>query len=277
MIFAVAPSVTNGTQAVSGTFTVSGENQSGTSLTVASASGLEEGMYVAYSVTTGSDSNATTTNYGPYKITAISGTTLTLAENMGASPTDKSILTVTQDNANLNPTTVGSVSFDRWIEVAKSGETDVLREIEQLVFGDGVTELSYTSTQTASWGATGIVMVDNITGTTLADLMQSTTTDEIFSGGGGIDHFVIEEANGDDIISDFVAGAGGDVLTLRLGAGDTDGINATNTDTVAEILARGTQQGDDTVFDMGQGHSVTLTGVRLTDMVDGNFEIVETF
>jgi len=106
--------------------------------------------------------------------------------------------------------------------------------------------------------------------------MRSTSPDEVFTGGSGADHFVFADGNGDDSVTDFSAGAGGDVLTLVLGVGDTDGLNATNADTVAEILARGTQQGDNTVFDLGQGHSVTLTGVRLTDLVASNFEIVAT-
>lgn len=278
MIFAVTPAVTNGTTAVSGTFAVSSDaNQSGTSLKVASATGLTVGMYVAYSVTSGSGESATTTNYGPYEITAISGTTLTLSESLGASPATGATLTVTQDNPNQNPTTVTAVTYDRWVEVSKGGETDTLRGIEQLAFDDGAYDLSFVSEQTATWGASGIVTVDAITGTGLADLVRAAAGDELFTGGAGADHFLFEDGNGDDSIADFVAGSGGDVFILLLGADDTDGINGTGVDTIAELLAKGTQQGDDTVFDLGQGHSVTLTGVRLTDLVNANFEVVETF
>lgn len=89
MLFAVIPTVSNGTHAVSGTYTVNGADQSGKTLVVNSETGLTTGMFVSYAVTT---TGSSTTTYGPYKIEAISGTSLTLADSLGASPANATTL-----------------------------------------------------------------------------------------------------------------------------------------------------------------------------------------
>ncbi len=276
---AVSASVSNGTHAVTGSFAVGDANQSGTTLTVASATGLAAAMNVSYSVTTGSGTSAVTTVYGPYEIASISGSTLTLSQSMGASPGAGATLTVTQDNTDTT-LAAGNITYDRWFEVAtKTGtvETDTLRGVEQLVFSDGSMDLSFKTSQKAVFAATGMTTVTQIVGTDLADVMYSSTADEIFSGGLGSDHFVFADKNGSDEIRSFTAGSSGDLITLILGNADVDGLNATGVDTASEALAKAAQQGSDVVIDLGEGNSVTLVGVLIDDLVAANFEVTRVF
>ena len=273
---AIAATTGNGTHSVTGSFAVSSDaSQTGSSLKVASATGLSAGMLVSYAVTAGT----TSTSYGPYKIASISGTTLTLTESMGASPSAGSALTVFASNTDTSLAT-GSVAYDRWFEVATKTvnvETDTLREIEQLVFSDGVMDLSFKTSEKAVFGVTGLTTVIQIQGTDLADVMRSSSANEIFTGGSGADHFVFADGSGTDEIRGFVAGSSGDRITLLLGVGDSDGLNATGVDTTSEALARASQQGGDVMIDLGAGNSIKLTGVMLDDLRTANFEVVAAF
>jgi hypothetical protein len=138
-------------------------------------------------------------------------------------------------------------------------------------------DLSFKTSKTAAWGATGLEVSTLFTGTALSDLMVSTAANEVFVGMNGSDHYVIPDAAGIDTIKDFLTGAGGDVLTLLLGIGDTDGLNGSGVDTVAEALAKGSQQGADTVFDFGAGNTVRLVGVTLNELTADNFEVMPSF
>jgi Ca2+-binding RTX toxin-like protein len=277
---AVSAAASNGTHAVSGSFAVFGDNQSGSSLVVASATGLAAGMYVSYSVTTGSGASAVTTQYGPYQIASISGSTLTLDQSLGASPASSATLTVTQDNTDTT-LAAGTVSYDRWFEVSSGSspnvETDTLRQVEQLVFSDGVTDLSFKNGQKAAFGSSGLATVLQIQGTDLADVMRSSSANEIFSGGLGADHFVFSDGSGQDEIRDFVVGADGDRITLVLGAGDSDGLNATGVNTATLALARASQQGNDVMIDLGAGNSLKLIGVSVDGLLAANFEVINAF
>ena len=82
------------------------------------------------------------------------------------------------------------------------------------------------------------------------------------------DHSGVDQARG------FVAGSGGDVLSILLGSNDTDGLNGTGVDTVAEIMAHAAQQGSDTWVDLGAGNSILLVGVSSSSLTSANFEIV---
>lgn len=171
------------------------------------------------------------------------------------------------------------VQYERWFEVSASDTgTDRLSNVEQVVFSDGAVDLSFKTFQTAAWSTGGTVKVSTLyTGTSLSDLMVSSDADEVFMGMGGADHFAFGDGSGVDSIKDFRAGAAGDVITLLLGDGDTDGLNGTGVDTVAEVMARGTQRGADTVFDFGSGNTVRLVGVLLQDLATDNFEVVASF
>ena len=126
----------------------------------------------------------------------------------------------------------------------------------------------------AEMSATGISTTWKVKGTTLADLLTGTDENEIFYGYDGSDHIVLADDSGTDQARGFVAGAGGDVLSILLGADDTDGLNGNGVDTITEVIAQASQQGDDTVIDLGAGNQITLVGVTSSDLVDANFEIV---
>ena len=288
MIFAVTPSVTNGIHpatdangiTVTGV-TINGANQSGSSLVVNSVTGLSVGDYVAYSVGTDLNGDSDTgdagevANYGPYKITSIDTVTKTLSLNssLGVSPTDKTSVTLTEDN----PDTTGgvtAVTYDRAVTVTRGSETDILRNIEALVFDDQSMQLIASQTSKAIMTASGLVTTNYIKGTALADLIVGSDANEVFTGGVGSDHLVLGDHSGVDQARGFVAGSGGDVLSILLGANDTDGLNGTKIDTVAEVMGLAVQQGSDTLFDLGAGNSVLLVGVSSSSLTAENFEIV---
>jgi len=170
-------------------------------------------------------------------------------------------------------TSVLGITSDHYTEVKNtlSSETDVLRNIEKLVFDDATMSLAPTLSSKVSNDTYATIL--KVIGTDLADLLVSTNADESFQVGAG-DHVVIGDKSGADEVRGFVAGAGGSVLTINLGANDTDGLNGTDVDTVAEILARASQQGSDVSFNLGGGNSILLVGVTQTDLVSGNFEMV---
>ena len=289
MIFAVTPSVTNGIRSATGAtglavtgVTVSGANQSGSSLVVNKVDGLSVGDYVAYSVLTDLNGNGNTSDagetvsYGPYKITSIdTGTTktLTLNSTLGVSPTNGATVTLTEDNPDTTGA-VTAVTYDRSVTVSKGGESDILRNIENLVFDDQSMQLIASHTSKAVMTTSGLVTTNYITGTALADLILGSSAKEIFTGGDGSDHLVVGDGSGVDQAQGFVAGAGGDVLSILLGANDTDGLNGTKIDTVSGIMAHAAQQGSDTLVDLGAGNSILLVGVSSSSLTAANFEIV---
>ena len=201
---------------------------------------------------------------------------LTLTTTLGTAPATAASVSVTESNTDTT-LAVGGAAYDRWFDVANiSGtvETDTLRGIEQLLFSDVAMDLSFKTSQKAVFGTTGLSTVTKVTGTELADLLQSTSSDEIFNGGLGADRFVFGDDNGSDEIRGFAAGDGGDVITVILGLTDTDGLNATGVDTASELLAKAVQQGDDVVFDFGLGNSLRLAGVLVDDLSVANFGIL---
>ncbi len=68
--------------------------------------------------------------------------------------------------------------------------------------------------------------------------------------------------------------AGGDVITAVLGLNDTDGLNASGVDKGSELMAKGTQQGADVLFDLGLGNSLRLVGVLVDDLKLENFGVL---
>lgn len=167
-----------------------------------------------------------------------------------------------------------SFAVDRWFEVSSATEgRDTLRNVEHLLFSDASTDLAPTTSSKAVRVGDSFKVVDKITGTDFADLIYSSNKDEIFVGNAGADHFVITDGSGKDVVYDFRAGSGGDVITLELLAGDVDGLNALNIKTASDLKALAVQQASDVYFDLGAGNSLTLIGVKLDDLVLANFEV----
>ncbi len=276
-----------------GEVTVNGGNQSSTSLIVTDVSGIVAGVTRLLVSASGSVSS--------YDITAVdaSTNTLTLSSALGTAPTDQSTLLISNikavnDSGKLTltgtdaifaaatTTTQGGISstatitYDRYTKVSKEAETDVLREIERLVFSDDVLDLMPKYSEKAVFGLSGLTTLTKIQGTSLADVLKSTELDEILVGGNGADHFVFTTDSGTDEVRGFDAGAGGDVITLVLGTTSTNGLNGAGVDTVTEALAQATQQSSDVLIDLGAGNTIKLVGVTLSDLSSANFEVVNT-
>ncbi len=174
-----------------------------------------------------------------------------------------------------------TTTVDRWFEVnstdtsaAREGK-DVLRGVEHVIFADGSTDLSASTTSKGVRVGDTFKVVDKVTGTDFADLLRSSARDEIFVGNGGADHFVIGDGSGDDQVYDFRTGAGGDVITFEVGVADVNGLNGTNAKTATDAKALAVQQGSDVFMDLGGGHSLTLVGVKVDDLTLSNFEVVQ--
>jgi hypothetical protein len=210
-------------------------------------------------------------------------TVLRLGDDFSVS-TSNGVVSVTVTNALLSAdetsTSLTSV-VDRWFEVtsndtATSSEgKDVLRDVEHLIFSDNGTDLLATTTTKAVRVGDSFKLFDKITGTEFADLIRSSAKNEIFVGNEGSDHFVFNDASGNDQIYDFGAGLGGDVIVFEVGQGDVNGLNGNNAKTPTDAKALAVQQGNNVFLDLGGGHNLTLVGVKLDDLTLNNFEVLQ--
>ena len=91
---------------------------------------------------------------------------------------------------------------------------------------------------------------DTLRGGAGDDTLEGGMGNDVLSGGGGSDRFRYATGDGVDRITDFEAGAGGDVLVM------------TGTGYTAASQVRWRQEGDTTVIETGQGEAVLLEGVR---------------
>jgi len=176
----------------------------------------------------------------------------------------------------------GDVSYERYVEVTDTKDfktdaqgnatttphVDTLYGIESLVFQDKTVQLVAQSKEKPEIAAT------IVTGTDYADLLYSTSGNEVFNGGKGSDHMVFADGSGNDQVRGFTAGDNGDVLTVLLGRYDQNGLNGSGIDTVAELMAQATQQGKNTVIDLGDGNSVELVGIARQNLTAANFEVL---
>jgi Ca2+-binding RTX toxin-like protein len=95
------------------------------------------------------------------------------------------------------------------------------------------------------------------------DTLIGGTGDDILAGGSGNDTFVYTVGDGQDTITDFVAGdASGDRIKLS---------HAPFYDSFAEVIAAATTSGDDVVIDFGNGDKITLKDVDIGDLNAGDF------
>ena len=95
------------------------------------------------------------------------------------------------------------------------------------------------------------------TGTSGADTLFGGAGDDLLTGGAGSDLFVVSKGYGSDTISDFTAGAGGDVLRVQ-----NYGFA-----TFASFLAAAQQVGVDIVINLAAGETLTLQNVTLASLV----------
>ena len=142
------------------------------------------------------------------------------------------------------------------------GEVNVEVEIAQVdATGDvGDDTLSGSDGPNALYGMAGNDTLDGGGG---EDTLVGSTGDDILTGGLGDDMFVFADGDGNDTITDFVAGADSDdVIDLRL----VSGIGG-----FTDVMAAAVQVGGDAFIDLGDGNSVTLLGVDTTQLAEQDF------
>jgi len=104
---------------------------------------------------------------------------------------------------------------------------------------------------------------DQIFGDAGTDFISGGADDDFLTGGVGNDTFLFAEGDGNDIIADFIAGAGtDDVIDLT---------NVANVHTLADLLAIATQNGAHTVIDFGNGDMITLQNSILGNLSADDF------
>src|SRR5688572_28226444 len=100
----------------------------------------------------------------------------------------------------------------------------------------------------------GSTASDNLSGSADKDTIYGAAGNDVMTGGAGADTFAARRGEGSDRITDFVAGAGGDVLRLQ-GYGFAD---------FSAVRAASVQSGADTVITLTSGETLTLSNVSLT-------------
>ena len=100
---------------------------------------------------------------------------------------------------------------------------------------------------------------DTLNGGDGADVLTGGLGIDRISTGGGIDRVERAFGEGNDIITDFTAGVGGDVLAL----------NGFAVKSFAQLKL--TQSGGDTILDLGNDGAITFTGVTATALTAANF------
>ncbi len=114
-------------------------------------------------------------------------------------------------------------------------------------------------------------LVENVIGGSGNDTLSGNAADnrldgrsglDVLMGGGGNDVFLFGAGYGADIITDFVAGGTLDQIEL---------LGLTGFDTLADVLAVGTQTGGNAVLTFGTGLSLTLQNVQLNGLTEADF------
>ncbi|MBR0903924.1 Ig-like domain-containing protein [Bradyrhizobium liaoningense] len=112
--------------------------------------------------------------------------------------------------------------------------------------------------------ATGNDLNNIIVGNAGDNMIDGGRGNDVLTGGAGRDTFVVGAGNGNDIVTDFQAGAGGDILQL----------NNTGFKTVADVTAAMKQVGTDLVLTIAGGETITLESTSLQNLTAANINIV---
>ncbi|MEA2876325.1 MAG: hypothetical protein QOF14_1521 [Hyphomicrobiales bacterium] len=95
------------------------------------------------------------------------------------------------------------------------------------------------------------------------DRLDGGTGADFLNGGAGDDRFIYRAGDGADTIFGFAAGPGSEDR-IRL-------VMVPNVNTFADVLARATQVGNDTLIDFGGGNSITLRNVQRSSLSADDF------
>jgi len=108
----------------------------------------------------------------------------------------------------------------------------------------------------------GLAGNDKLFGGAGADVLDGGTGADFLNGGAGDDRFIYRAGDGADTIFGFAAGTGSeDQIRLMV-----PGVN-----TFADVMARATQVGSDTLIDFGGGNSITLRNVLRSSLNADDF------
>src|SRR6266404_4944552 len=112
--------------------------------------------------------------------------------------------------------------------------------------------------------ATGNDLDNIIVGNAGNNMIDGGRGNDVLTGGGGIDTFVVAAGNGNDIITDFQTGVGGDILQL----------NNAGFKTLADGTAAMKQVGTDVVLTIASGETITLENTSVQNFTSANVNIV---
>lgn len=121
-----------------------------------------------------------------------------------------------------------------------------------------------TLTDTVPSPATGNDLDNIIVGNAGNNMIDGGKGNDVLTGGAGSDTFVIAVGNGNDIITDFQAGAGGDILQL----------NGTRFHTLSDVTAAMKQVGTDVVLTLNSGEAIRLENTSIQNFTTANVNIV---
>ena len=121
-----------------------------------------------------------------------------------------------------------------------------------------------TSAKDTAWSyLTGNELANIITGSAGTNIITGGRGNDILTGGGGTDRFVFSRGNGSDIITDFGAGPGGDVIQL----------NDFRFTTFNDVRAAMTQVGADTYIALNEFETLVLRNTSTGSFTADNFKL----
>ena len=112
--------------------------------------------------------------------------------------------------------------------------------------------------------ATGNDLDNIIVGNSGDNMIDGGRGNDVLTGGAGRDTFVVTAGNGNEIVTDFRAGAGGDILQL----------NNTGFKTLTDVTDAMKQVGTDLVLTIASGETITLENTSLQNFTAANVNIV---
>jgi len=112
--------------------------------------------------------------------------------------------------------------------------------------------------------ATGNDLDNIIVGNAGDNMIDGGKGNDVLTGGAGSDTFVIAVGNGNDIITDFQTGAGGDILQL----------NGSGFHTLSDVTAAMKQVGTDVVLTLNSGEAIRLENTSIQNFTTANVNIV---
>jgi Ca2+-binding RTX toxin-like protein len=110
---------------------------------------------------------------------------------------------------------------------------------------------------------TGNELANIITGNAGTNIITGGIGNDILTGGGGTDTFVFNRGDGSDIVTDFGAGKGGDIVQL----------NDFRFSTFSDVQAALTQVGNDTYLALDEFDTLVFRNTHVSDFAADNFKL----